>query len=120
MKKLLLATTNKGKVRELSAFLSELPFELVSLADVGISVEPEENGKTYTENSQIKAIYYSKKSGLPAVADDGGFEIMALNSAPGIHSHRWLGPETTEEDIIQYMKKIAKELPDDNRRARFA
>ena len=119
MKKLLLATTNKGKVHELSLFLSDLPVQLVSLTDVGITDEPEENGKTYTENSQIKALYYSKKSGLPAVADDGGFEIMALNGAPGLHSRRWLGPKSTDEDIIAHMKKLAKTLPDDNRRARF-
>jgi len=120
MKKLLLATTNKGKVRELSQFLSDLPLQLVSLSDVGIKDEPEENGKTYTENSQIKALYYSKKSELPAIADDGGIEIMALGGEPGIHSHRWLGPETTEEDLVEHMKKVAKRLPDDNRGARFA
>jgi XTP/dITP diphosphohydrolase len=119
MKKLLLATTNKGKIRELSSFLSDLPIQLVTLADVGITEEPEENGKTYTENSQIKALFYSKKSGLPAVADDGGLEIMALDGAPGILSRRWLGPDSTEKDILVQMKKLAKSLPDDERQAFF-
>jgi XTP/dITP diphosphohydrolase len=56
---------------------------------------------------------------LPAVADDGGIEIMALNGAPGLRSHRWLGPDTTEEDIVSHMKKLAKTLPEDNRKAFF-
>jgi len=119
MKKLLIATTNKGKLHELSLFLEDLPLQLVSLTDVGITEEPEENGKNYTENSQIKALFYSKKSELPAVADDGGLEIVALGGAPGLKSHRWLGPDTTEEDIVAHMKKIAKSLPDDNRQAFF-
>src|SRR5258708_38727160 len=119
MKKLLIATTNKGKLREISQLLAEVPLELVSLSDVGITDEPEETGKDYTENSQLKAIFYSKESGLPAIADDGGIEIMALDGAPGLKSHRWLGPDTTEEDIISHMKKLAKTLPDDNRRAFF-
>src|SRR5258708_37439380 len=119
MKKLLIATTNKGKLREISQLLAEVPLELVSLRDVNITDEPEETGEDYTQNSQLKALFYSKKSGLPAIADDGGLEIMALDGAPGLRSHRWLGPETTEEDIISHMKKIAKTLPDDNRQAFF-
>jgi len=119
MKKVLIATTNKGKIKELSAFLSDVPFQLVSLSDVGITDEPEEDGKTYTENSQIKALFYSKESGLPAVADDGGIEIMALNGAPGLKSKRWLGPDATEQDLLAHMTKVAKELPDENRQAFF-
>src|SRR6185437_13353457 len=119
MKKLLIATTNRGKLHELSLFLKDLPLQLVSLKDAGIAEEPEETGKDYTENSQLKALLYSKKSGLPAIADDGGLEIMALGGAPGLKSHRWLGPDTTEEDIVAHMKKIAKALPDDNRQAFF-
>jgi XTP/dITP diphosphohydrolase len=119
MKKLLIATTNKGKLRELSELLSDLPLQFVSLSDVGITDEPEENGNDYKENSRIKALYYSKESGLPAVADDGGLEIAALGGAPGLKSHRWLGPQTTEEDLISHMKKVAKELPDNNCKAFF-
>jgi XTP/dITP diphosphohydrolase len=119
MKKILIATTNKGKLHELSLFLKDLPLQLVSLSDVGITEEPEETGKDYTENSQLKASFYSKKSGLPAVADDGGIEIMALGGAPGLKSHRWLGPDTTEENIIAHMKKLAITLPDNNRQAFF-
>jgi|SRR5579859_5567489 len=119
MNRLVLATTNKGKIRELSQFLSDMPVALVSLADVGIVEEPEENGKTYTENSQIKALFYSRKSGLPAIADDGGLEITALDGAPGILSRRWLGPQSSEKDILSHMKKLAKTLPENNRQAFF-
>ena len=119
MKKILIATTNKGKIRELSHFLSDLSLQLIALSDLGITDEPEETGKNYTENSQLKAVFYSKKSGLPAIADDGGIEIMALDGAPGLKSRRWLGPQSTEKDILDHMKKLAKELPDNKRQAYF-
>lgn len=119
MQKILIATTNKGKLRELSEFLSDLPVELLSLDDVGITDDVEETGKTYRENSQLKALFYSKKSRLPAIADDGGLEISALGGAPGVKSRRWLGHDSTEQDIINYMTKFAKELPENKRQAFF-
>ena len=79
----------------------------------------EETGKTYKENSQRKAIFYAKKSRLPAIADDGGLEIEALNGEPGIKSRRWLGFDATDEDLIEHMRKIARELPDNKRKAWF-
>ncbi|OGH20680.1 MAG: hypothetical protein A3D74_05255 [Candidatus Levybacteria bacterium RIFCSPHIGHO2_02_FULL_37_13] len=119
MKKLLIATTNPGKLREYKDFLSDLPVQLVSLSDVGIIDDIEETGKTYKENSQKKALFYAKKSGLPAISDDGGIEISALNNAPGIKSRRWLGFEASDEDLINYMIKVSKKLPEDNRKAVF-
>lgn len=119
MKKLLVATRNPGKLKEISNFLSELPLEIVSLNDVGIKDDVEESGKSYEENSQIKALFYTKKSGLPTIADDGGIEISALNNEPGIKSKRWLGENSTEQGIVNHMLKIAKELPTNNRTAFF-
>jgi len=119
MQRLLVATTNKGKIKELGEFLKDLPVKLVSLKDVHITTDIEETGKTYKENSQKKALFYAKLSNLPAVSDDGGLEIAALNNAPGIRSRRWLGYEAKDEELIEYMKKIAKELPDTNRKAKF-
>jgi XTP/dITP diphosphohydrolase len=119
MQKFLIATKNKGKIKELSEFLSELPLQLLSLKDVDITEDVEENGATYEENSRAKALFYSKKSGLPAIADDGGLEISALGGAPGVHSRRWLGYEATDEELINHMLKVAKELPDNNREAFF-
>lgn len=119
MKKLLIATKNKGKLQEFQTFLGKLPLQLVSLSDIGITEDVEENGKTYEENSHKKALFYAKLSNLPALADDGGIEITALNGEPGIHSRRWLGYEATDEELINHMLKIAKELPENNREAFF-
>ncbi len=119
MKKLLIATKNQGKLKEISKFLSDIPLTLVSLNDLGISEDFEEKGKTYKENSQNKAIFYAKKSGLPTIADDGGIEIDALGGAPGIHSKRWVGKDSTDEKIIEHMKKVASALPKSNRKAFF-
>lgn len=119
MVKLLIATTNKGKIKELSQFLQDVPVKLVSLKDVGITDEVEETGTTYEENSRLKAVAYAKLSGLPAIADDAGLEITALNGEPGVNSRYWAGPEGKDEAIREKMKKVAKELPDDNRHAIF-
>jgi XTP/dITP diphosphohydrolase len=118
-KKLLVATKNPGKIKEISAFLTDLPLKIVSLRDIGIEQDVEEDGKDYFENSQKKALFYAKLSGIPAVSDDGGLEIVSLDNAPGIHSRRWLGYTATDEELIEYMKKVAKELPEDNRDAYF-
>jgi XTP/dITP diphosphohydrolase len=117
--KLLIATKNQGKVGEFKEFLKDLSFTIVSLQDLGIKEDVEEDKKTYQENSQKKALFFSKLSGLPTIADDGGIEIVALNNEPGIHSRRWLGYEATDEEIIAHMLKISKTLPKDNRGAFF-
>lgn len=119
MKKILVATTNKGKLKEISQFLSDLPLQIVSLSDLGITDDVEETGRNYKENSQMKALFYAAKSGLPSIADDGGLEIAAFGGAPGIKSRRWVGRDSTDEKIIEHMIRIAKELPDDNRGATF-
>lgn len=119
MKKLLIATTNAGKLKEISNFLSDLPLEIVSLSDIGIKNDVKETENSYQGNSQIKALFYAKKSGIPAIADDGGIEIEAFNGAPGIKSKRWLGKDSTEKNIIKRMIKVASILPDNNRKAKF-
>jgi len=119
MKKILIATTNAGKLREISNFLSDLPLKIISLKDIDIIDRVEEIGKTYKENSQLKASFYANKSGLPVIADDAGIEIDALDGAPGLKSSRWLGKDSTEEDVIKYMLKLAKDFPDNKRRAIF-
>ncbi|MGE5041872.1 MAG: non-canonical purine NTP pyrophosphatase [Candidatus Levyibacteriota bacterium] len=119
MKKLLIATTNRGKLKEFQHFLQDLPLELVSLADVGIDQDFEENGNSYAENSEGKARFYANLSGLPTLADDGGVEIDALGGMPGLHSKRWVGEDSTDEKIIEKMKQVAKDLPGENRKASF-
>lgn len=110
MKKLLIATRNEGKLKEISSFLSDLPIEISSLKDVGITDDFEEKGKSYKDNSQQKALFFAKISNLPTIADDGGIEIDALNGAPGIKSRRWLGEKTTDQKILEHMAKVAKQL----------
>lgn len=120
MQKLLIATTNKGKLKELSKFLSDLPVKLLSLNDVGITQDIEETGKNYEENSKMKALFYAKRSGLPTIADDGGLEIDALGGAPGVKSRRWLGYEASDEELVEHMIKVSKSLPKNNRKGSFA
>lgn len=119
MKKLLIATTNKGKLKEFQFFLKDVLIELVSLTDIGIDQDYEETGLTYAENSEGKARFYAKLSGLPSLSDDGGVEIVALGNAPGIHSRRWVGENSSDEKIIERMKQVALDLPENNRTAYF-
>ncbi len=121
MKTLLVATTNPGKLAELQEFLSDLPLILVSLKDVGITINVEETGKTFEENAILKAMYYAKLSGLPTIADDGGFEIDALNGEPGVKSHRWIHEDAEDEDeeLIQYALFRLKDIPLDKRGAQL-
>lgn len=119
MLKLLIATRNEGKLGEFKNFLSDLSLEILSLEDLKITEDVEENGKTYKENSQKKALFYAKISGLPAIADDGGIEITVLGGLPGLRTKRWLGFEMSDEEILKHLTKVAKELPDNNRQAFF-
>lgn len=121
MKKLLIATTNPGKLAEIRRFLSDLPVELVSLSDIGVSDSVEETGKTFEDNAILKAKFYAQKSGLPTVADDGGFEIDALGGAPGVKSHRWIhgDREDTDEELIAYTFEKLSGVPQDKRGAQL-
>jgi XTP/dITP diphosphohydrolase len=91
--RLLVATTNPGKLREITQILSGAPVDIVSLADVPGVPDPAETGGTFAENARLKALYYAAATGLPSVADDSGLEIEALDNAPGIHSARWQGTD---------------------------
>ena len=92
-KQVLVATTNPGKIREITAILAGAPVTLVTLASFPDVVEPEETGATFIENARLKALYYAAATGLPSVADDSGLEIEALDNAPGVHSARWYGTD---------------------------
>lgn len=97
--KLLLATTNAGKQRELRSLLQGCPIQLVVPSDLGISLEVPETGLTYDENASIKAQAFLKASGIAVVSDDTGLEVDALNGAPGLHSARYSNlPGATDAD----------------------
>jgi non-canonical purine NTP pyrophosphatase (RdgB/HAM1 family) len=91
--KLLLATTNPGKLKEIIGILEGVPIELVTLNDLDPIAEPEETGASFAENARLKARYYSKATGLVTAADDSGIEIDALDKAPGVHSAQWHGTD---------------------------
>jgi XTP/dITP diphosphohydrolase len=93
MKSLLVATTNPGKLKEITGILDGVAVNLLTLSDRPPIVEPEETGATFEENARLKARYYSKATGLVSVADDSGIEIDALDKAPGVHSARWHGTD---------------------------
>ena len=89
--KFVLATHNPGKLREMSAILAELGVEVVSPKDLGITVDVEETGDTFAENAMLKAKAICAASGLPAIADDSGLCVDALNGGPGVYSARYGG-----------------------------
>ena len=91
--KVLVATTNPGKIREIKGILAGAPVDLVTLDDYPDIAEPDETGSTFAENARLKALYYAETTGLPSVADDSGLEIEALDNVPGVHSARWHGPD---------------------------
>ncbi|PIY68963.1 non-canonical purine NTP pyrophosphatase [Candidatus Roizmanbacteria bacterium CG_4_10_14_0_8_um_filter_39_9] len=101
---LLLATHNKAKLEELKLGTANLSptLSIFSLDDLHISQDPEETGKTFLENSILKAKYYGKLSGLPTIADDGGVMIDILNGEPGVKSKRWVGHDGTDEELMAY------------------
>lgn len=99
MKTFVLASANPGKLKEMRALLSELDIRLLSLAEAGFTGEIEETGLTFEENARIKAEAACKATGLPAISDDSGFEVDALNGEPGVYSARYTGRrEDTDED----------------------
>jgi XTP/dITP diphosphohydrolase len=114
--RLLLATTNPNKVREIKPLLADLPIELITLADLAPVPEPEENGHTFWENARIKALAYARATGEVAIAEDSGLEIAALDGAPGVQSARFLGVATP---YPRRFEEIFRRLGSQPRDARF-
>jgi len=119
MPKLLLATNNKGKVREYKHMLKDLPFELVSPAEVGINTEVEEIGGSLEENAILKATTLARESQLLTLADDSGLEVDALGGEPGGLSARYAGEGASDEDRVNYLLSRLKDVPEGKRSARF-
>ena len=115
MKKIILATGNKGKVRELNAMLKGY-YKVISQSDMQVEEVPE-TGATFIENALIKARNASLHSKLPALADDSGLQVEALNGAPGIYSARYAGEGATDKDNIE--KLILNMDQHSNRKAHF-
>lgn len=117
MKKIILASNNKGKIREFNTMLSNI-YEVVSMSDMGVEEVPE-IGLTFVENALIKARNASAQSGLPALADDSGIVVDALNGEPGIYSARYAGNHGDDEANTQKILDEMADVPDGQRSARF-
>jgi len=117
--KFVLATFNRDKRRELEELLARPGLELTALADVPGATPPEETGATLEENALIKARAAVALTGLPALADDTGLEVAALDGRPGVHAARYAGPDATYADNVRKLLAELEGVPPERRQARF-
>jgi len=117
--KLLLATNNQGKARELKILLRELPLALVLPGELGITAEVVEVGSSLEENARLKATVLARESRLPALADDSGLEVDALGGEPGPLSARYAGEGATDKERVEFLLAKLKGVPREKRTARF-
>jgi XTP/dITP diphosphohydrolase len=118
LRELVVATANSGKLREFRSLLAGLPFELSSLAQLGLP-SPQETGTSFLANATLKARHAATLSGRAAVADDSGLEVDALGGAPGLFSARYAGPEADDRANNERLLKELRGLPMQQRRARY-
>jgi len=118
MKKLVLASGNAGKLRELSVILDDLGYQLHAQAEYGVS-EVAETGTTFVENAIIKARHAASLTGLPALADDSGIEVDALDGAPGVYSARFSGPAADDAANNALLVERLQAVPAADRSARY-
>jgi XTP/dITP diphosphohydrolase len=120
MEKVILASRNKGKIKEIGDILGRYDMTVVSRDDAGLPIdEVEETGETFEENSYIKAKAILDVAGVPTVADDSGLMVDALGGAPGVYSARYAGENCTYEDNNRKLLDALKDVPDEKRSARF-
>ncbi len=118
-KKIIFATTNEGKMREIRMVLGDMNVDVLSLAEAGITTEIIEDGTTFEENAVIKAKTIMEETGLLTLADDSGLEIDYLNGEPGIYSARFLGEHTSYREKNMVLIQRLQGVPDEHRTARF-
>lgn len=118
MQKVVLATGNAGKVRELASLLNDFGLDVVAQTELGVE-SAEETGLTFIENAIIKARHAAQVTGLPAIADDSGLAVDALGGAPGIYSARFAGVDATDQQNLDKLLVELQDVPDDERQAQF-
>jgi XTP/dITP diphosphohydrolase len=118
MKKIVLASGNKGKLREFAQLFAPLNIEVVPQSDFDVP-EAEETGLTFVENAIIKARNAAHHTGLPAISDDSGIEVDALMGKPGIYSSRFSGLNASDEENLHFLLSSLKNVPDKKRTARY-
>lgn len=116
--KVVLATGNKGKVKELAKMLSGLNIDVLPQSEFAVS-DVAETGTTFVENAIIKARHAAKKTGLPAIADDSGLAVDALGGAPGVYSARYSGDNATDQSNIIKLLEVLADTPKEKRQAKF-
>lgn len=119
MDKLLLATGNRDKLKELKDLLEDIPLQIVVLKDLGLELDAKETGSTYRENAVIKALSGARASGLLTLADDSGLEVEALGGEPGVRSARYAGEKASNEDRIKLLLSRMEGVPREKRNASF-
>lgn len=119
MKKLIFATGNEGKMKEVRMIMADLGYEILSMKEAGIVADIDENGSTFEENALIKARAISKMAGCLVLADDSGLEVDYMDKAPGIYSARFLGEDTSYAIKNKYIMDKLEGVPDEKRTARF-
>ncbi len=119
MKKILIATKNPGKILEYRELTKDLPLEIVTLKDLNVIEEPEEDQPTFEGNAIKKANFYSRFVDFPLLAEDSGLEIDYLNGEPGVFSRRWPGHDGSDEELIQMALKKLAGVPLEKRGAQF-
>lgn len=119
MKKIIFATSNEGKMKEIREILKDLDIQLFSLADVGLNPDIDENGITFEENAVIKAKHVMEMTDEIVLADDSGLEVDYLDKAPGVYSARFMGENTSYNIKNQYIIDQLARAEDDERSARF-
>ena len=117
--KIIFATGNKGKIKEIQMILADLGVEVITMKDAGIVIDIEENGRTYEENALIKARAVAEHSDAIVMADDSGLEIDYLNNEPGIYSARYMGEDTSYTIKNANLIERLNGVPDEERTARF-
>ncbi|MGL6170420.1 XTP/dITP diphosphatase [Vibrio misgurnus] len=118
MKKIVLATGNQGKVREMADLLADFGFDVIAQSEFNLT-EAAETGTTFIENAIIKARHAAKMTGLPAIADDSGLEVDYLHGAPGIYSARYAGENASDSDNLNKLLAAMQGVPESERSARF-
>jgi XTP/dITP diphosphohydrolase len=117
--KIVLATTNLGKFREIKEYLTGLPVEFLSLADLDAGENIEEEGKTFLENARLKSLACSLRTDFLTLAEDSGLEVSSLGGEPGIFSARFSAPGATDDKNIRKVLRLMEGIPWDERQARF-
>ncbi len=116
---IIVATNNKGKLAEIKAILTDFPFRVLGLADIGFDEDIEENGETFLENSLIKARTIAAMTGKYVLADDSGLEVAYLGGKPGVYSARFAGEKATDEENNAKLLRDLHGVPREKRRAAF-